>query len=168
MQFSLAHLSDLHLPPPEEALSMRDRNLKSFLAKLSWHRKRKHIHTWRPSAALLTDIAEQAPDHIALTGDITNFGHRSEFLAARHHLQQMGSPDDLSVVPGNHDRTVPLPWQDGLDQWQDWMRSDAAPATEAGRAMARAATIAISPHRETGAGMAPPVPRARTRQALDA
>ncbi|MCB8882454.1 metallophosphoesterase [Acidisoma cellulosilytica] len=128
MQFSLAHLSDLHLPPPAEAMSMRDRNLKSVLAKLSWHRKRKRIYTLHPAAALLADIAAQAPDHIALTGDITNFGHPAEFVAARRYLQQIGAPHDLSVVPGNHDRTVPLPWQDSLEQWQDWMCSDAEEA----------------------------------------
>ncbi|MCB8875183.1 metallophosphoesterase family protein [Acidisoma silvae] len=128
MQFSLAHLSDLHLPPPAEALSMRSRNMKSFLAKLSWHRKRKRIHTWRPAAALLADIAAHAPDHIALTGDLTNFGEPAEFLAARRYLQQMGSPNDLSVVPGNHDVTIPLPWQDSLGQWRDWMCSDAKEA----------------------------------------
>jgi 3',5'-cyclic AMP phosphodiesterase CpdA len=77
---------------------------------------------------LLADIAEQAPDHIALTGDITNFGQVSEFVAARRYLQQMGEPGDLSVVPGNHDRTVPLQWQDSLGQWQDWMQADAKPA----------------------------------------
>jgi 3',5'-cyclic AMP phosphodiesterase CpdA len=125
MQFSLAHLSDLHLPPPAEAMSMRDQNIKSFLAKLSWHRKRKRIHTLRPAAALLADIAAQAPDHIALTGDLTNFGHPAEFVSARRYLQQMGAPHDLSVIPGNHDRTVPLPWQDSLEQWRDWMCSDA-------------------------------------------
>ena len=102
--------------------------MKSFLAKLSWRRKRKRIHTWRPAAALLADLAAHAPDHIALTGDLTNFGEPAEFSAAHRYLQQIGTPHDLSVVPGNHDVTIPLPWQDSLGQWHDWMCCDAAKA----------------------------------------
>jgi 3',5'-cyclic AMP phosphodiesterase CpdA len=133
MSFSLAHLSDLHLPPSRQ-VSWRRLNGKQFLAFLSWRRKRHRVHTFTPMGALLADLAAHAPDHIALTGDLVNFALPAEFGAARQWLEQRGHPADISVVPGNHDLTVQLPWQDGLGQWDVWMEGDAgSPPCEAGR-----------------------------------
>jgi 3',5'-cyclic AMP phosphodiesterase CpdA len=125
MSFSLAHLSDLHLPPPREGLSWRRMNTKQFLAVLSWRRKRHRMHSLQPMNALLSDLASYAPDHIALTGDLVNFALPGEFSAAREWLEQRGSSTDLSVIPGNHDLTAEVPWRDGLGQWDAWMDADA-------------------------------------------
>jgi 3',5'-cyclic AMP phosphodiesterase CpdA len=124
MSFSLAHLSDLHLPPSER-VSWRRLNKKQLLAFLSWRRKRHRVHTFTPLRALLADVAARAPDHIAITGDLVNFGLPAEFDAARRWLEQRGLPTNVSVVPGNHDLTVQLPWQDGLGRWDAWMQGDA-------------------------------------------
>jgi 3',5'-cyclic AMP phosphodiesterase CpdA len=128
MSFSLAHLSDLHLPSPQRDVSWRRLNGKQFLAFLSWRRKRHRVHTFQPMAALLADLASYAPDHTALTGDLVNFALPAEFSAVRQWLDQRGASMDLSIVPGNHDLTAQVPWQDGLGQWDAWMRGDAGGA----------------------------------------
>jgi 3',5'-cyclic AMP phosphodiesterase CpdA len=128
MSFSLAHLSDLHLPPPQRDVSWRRLNGKQFLAFLSWRRKRHRVHTFQPMAALLADLASYAPDHSALTGDLVNFALPAEFSTVRQWLNQRGASTDLSVVPGNHDLTAEVPWEDGLGQWDAWMRGDASRA----------------------------------------
>lgn len=124
MTFSLAHLSDLHLPPPREAMALRQRHIKQTLAVLSWRRKRNRIHGWQPEAALRADIARHAPDHLAFTGDLTNFAHPAEFTAARRYLEGFGDPTEVSIVPGNHDVTTKLPWEISLCQWQPWFAGD--------------------------------------------
>jgi hypothetical protein len=123
MSFSLAHLSDLHLPPSQR-VPWRRLNGKQFLAFLSWRRKRHRVHTFTPMGALLADLAAHAPDHIALTGDLVNFALPAEFGTARRWLEQRWAPAHVSIVPGNHDLTVQLPWRDGLGQWGAWMTGD--------------------------------------------
>lgn len=105
-------------------MSLRQSHLKQALAVLSWRRKRHRIHSWRPEAALRADLAAHAPDHLAFTGDLTNFAHPAEFAAARRYLEGFGDPTAVSVVPGNHDLTTKLPWQKSLCQWQPWFAGD--------------------------------------------
>jgi 3',5'-cyclic AMP phosphodiesterase CpdA len=54
--------------------------------------------------ALLDDIAEQQPDLVAVSGDLTQRAHHHEFAAAREFLDSIAAP--VIAVPGNHD--VPL------------------------------------------------------------
>ena len=57
--------------------------------------------------ALIADIRAQQPDHIALTGDLVNVGYAPEFPLAAQRLQALGGPDEVSIIPGNHDAYVP-------------------------------------------------------------
>ena len=131
MDFSLAHLSDLHLPLPATLPPWRQLAGKRLLAFLSWQRKRRRIHTLRPLEALLADLATHAPDHVAITGDLTNLALPSEFIAARRWIDRLGPPGRISVVPGNHDRMVAMPWAPGLGQWAPWMAGDPPTADDA-------------------------------------
>src|SRR5699024_7053893 len=74
--------------------------------------------------ALLRDLAEQTPDHIALTGDIVNLSLPAEFQAAAALLPRIAPPERLSLVPGNHDYLVQLPWTKSWGTWQDYMLGD--------------------------------------------
>jgi len=123
MSFLVAHLSDLHLPVPPGALRpLRQLLGKRLLAYLAWQRKRlKSV----PAADLLADVEAARPDHIVVSGDLTNLALPGEFAAARHWLGRLGPPEDLTVVPGNHDATVAVPWAMGLGTWQAWMADDA-------------------------------------------
>ncbi len=103
---------------------------KQLLALLSWHRKRRHIHTWRPLPALLADLRQQAPNHIAVTGDLINLAAPAEFAAGADWLVRLGKPEDVSYVPGNHDLTAAVPWTRGLGLWSAWMGDIGAPDGE--------------------------------------
>lgn len=125
LAFVLAHLSDLHLPPlpparPTELLGKR------LLSWLSWQTKRKAVHRPEVLAALLDDLAEQAPDHLAVTGDLVNLSLPAEFEAAAAFLARLGSPERVSLVPGNHDRLVRLDWARSWRLWAPWLAGDEA------------------------------------------
>jgi len=61
-------------------------------------------HDPRKVEALLKSLAENHPDLVAVSGDLTQRARSSEFVQARHFLDRIAKP--VLVVPGNHD--VPL------------------------------------------------------------
>ncbi|MCW0210949.1 MAG: metallophosphoesterase [Achromobacter sp.] len=123
--FRFAHVSDAHLPlPPGRLGGLSTFANKRSLGLLSWRRKRHAIHRPEILAALLADVAGHAPDHVVVTGDLTNIALPDEFERARAWLERVGPPDRVSVVPGNHDATVRVPWEAGLGRWQPWMSGD--------------------------------------------
>jgi 3',5'-cyclic AMP phosphodiesterase CpdA len=125
LTFTLAHLSDPHLPIPlAPPRPLRRLAGKRLLAYLSWRRKRHRVHSPRVLAALMEDLAARQPDHVAVTGDLTNLALPEEFAAARDWLATLGPPERVTAIPGNHDATVPVPWQHGQGLWEPWMRGD--------------------------------------------
>ncbi|MBB4315862.1 3',5'-cyclic AMP phosphodiesterase CpdA [Roseospira marina] len=109
---------------PDDAAGVRWLGVKRRLGRLSWRLKRQRIHQPAVLAALLADVAAQAPDHIVLTGDLTNLALPDEVQRARAWLDRIGPPDRVSVVPGNHDAMVAVPWTDGLGRWAPWLTGD--------------------------------------------
>lgn len=104
--FRFAHLTDPHVGPlPRPAL----RHLlgKRITGYVNWRRGRRDAHDMDLLAALVRDMREIAPDHIACTGDVCNLGLSSEWASSRIFLDGLGSPDTVSFVPGNHDAYVP-------------------------------------------------------------
>jgi 3',5'-cyclic AMP phosphodiesterase CpdA len=121
---TLAHLSDIHLAPVV-GFSVAHWRLKRLVGYVNWHRKRKGVHLRPVVDRLVADLAAQAPDHIVVTGDLVNLGLPGEQAAALEWLRSVGSPDHVTVVPGNHDIYV-LMWRDpGTARWQDYMRANA-------------------------------------------
>lgn len=84
---------------------LREWASKRTLSRLSWRRKH-YEHDPAVLAALTADIAAHSPDHIALTGDLTNFSTPVEYAAAVTWLQTLGPARDVTVSPGNHDALV--------------------------------------------------------------
>lgn len=121
----LAHLSDPHLPVPP-GLVLRDIVNKRALSLLSWQRRRRHQHLRATLDRLTADLAVQAPDHVAVTGDLTNLGLASEFRCARAWLGSLGPEAAVSVIPGNHDALVRGAWQRGAGHWREFCSEDAA------------------------------------------
>ena len=103
--FRLAHLSDLHLPPPQGAFGWRDLLSKRLLSRIAWRRKHRE-HRPEILAAVIADLKAQALDHVAITGDLTNYASPAEFEAARLWLEALGPSHDITVSPGNHDALV--------------------------------------------------------------
>jgi 3',5'-cyclic AMP phosphodiesterase CpdA len=123
MAFTLAHISDPHLAPlpapnPLELFSKRG------LGFINWLRKRRAIHRPEVLAALVADLKAQAPDHIAVTGDLVNLSLTSEFALAHAWLERLGLAADVTLVPGNHDAYVRAAASLALRHWSDYMRGD--------------------------------------------
>jgi 3',5'-cyclic AMP phosphodiesterase CpdA len=123
--FRLAHLSDVHLGPVPP-LRLRDYVSKRVVGYANWRRGRSAALTTATLERLVADLREQRPDHIAVTGDLTNIATEEEFENARLWLQELGTPDFVTVVPGNHDAYVPGAHRRFRELWAPWMRSDAA------------------------------------------
>lgn len=121
--FRMAHVSDLHLPF-EPRLTALQRLSKRQLSAWSWQ-KRKALHRPEILQALVRDLHAQALDHIVVTGDVVNFSLPGEFVQAAAWLSALASPEQLSVVPGNHDALVALPAAQGTGLWQAWTRAEA-------------------------------------------
>ena len=120
--FTLAHLSDLHATPVRVD-RWGDVLNKRVLSWLSWSRKRHKEHRAEVLEALVEDLASVAPDHVAVTGDLTNLGLEHEFADALPWLERLGGPGRVSVVPGNHDALVAVPKERGFDHWSAYMGS---------------------------------------------
>ena len=116
----LAHLSDPHLPLPEN-IAWRDLMNKRVTGYLSWHRHRRSVHDPRVLAALERDLEATAPDHTVVTGDLTNLALPEEFDRAVDWLAGLGSPDQVSVIPGNHDAYIEVPWQRSIGRLAAYM-----------------------------------------------
>ena len=121
--FRLAHISDLHLtPPPGRGIDLAP---KRWLSRFAWRRKR-HRHSPEALAALICDLKAQRPDHIAITGDLTNFATRREFAAARRWLEVLAPADQVTVSPGNHDALAGAGGPERFAEWRPWLGDEAA------------------------------------------
>lgn len=121
--FTLAHLSDPHLgqmpiPSPGQLLGKR------IFGYLSWTVRRRPIHDGPVLPALVADLRQTRPDHVAVTGDITNISLPVEFARAGSWLRGLGDPENVTVVPGNHDAYVAVPWDQSIGLWREFMSSD--------------------------------------------
>lgn len=123
MPFTLAHLSDPHLAPLPAAHFGELMN-KRITGWLNWQRKRRFVHDRSVLDKLVADLMAQAPDHIAVTGDLANIALKAEFARGRAWLDGLGKPHDVSVIPGNHDVYVTEGAAFALLQWGPYMGND--------------------------------------------
>ncbi len=100
----IAHVSDLHV------LDLRNVSPLRFLNKrvTGWANlrfKRKHVHKPEALARVLDAVHDAAPDHLVITGDLTNLALESEFEAVRRILSEIVRlpAERISIIPGNHD-----------------------------------------------------------------
>jgi 3',5'-cyclic AMP phosphodiesterase CpdA len=122
--FRLAHLSDPHLGSlPRPRLS--ELAGKRGLGFVNWHRKRRERHRGDVLAGLIADMRAFKPDHLAITGDLINLSLEKEFEPARDWLEALGTPHDITVVPGNHDAYVGATASHSGKHWGEFMTNDA-------------------------------------------
>jgi 3',5'-cyclic AMP phosphodiesterase CpdA len=105
MSFLLAHLSDPHVPPLP-VVRLRDLAGKRLLGYINWTRNRIGVHRRDILDALVADMQAQHPDHIAVTGDVVNLALHEEFVPSQIWLTSVGTPDRVTLIPGNHDAYV--------------------------------------------------------------
>lgn len=125
--FTLAHLSDLHLPLDDRRPRLRDLISKRLFSYLSWRRSRRRVHRPEVLARLTADVRQAGADHLVVTGDLVNLALADEFVRARRWLEAQGGGEGVTIVPGNHDALVPVPWGEGLGLWADWMGEGVSP-----------------------------------------
>jgi 3',5'-cyclic AMP phosphodiesterase CpdA len=121
---TFAQLSDPHLSSLE-GVRWRELANKRLLGYLSWRRRRRAEHRVEVLDALRRDLQRVRPGHLVITGDLTHIALPDEFLQARRWLDALGRPHDVTVVPGNHDAYVAVPWAQGLSRWEPYLASDA-------------------------------------------
>jgi 3',5'-cyclic AMP phosphodiesterase CpdA len=124
--FTLAHLSDPHLPPLPTP-KLRDLAGKRALGYLNWTRNRHKYHRREVLDALVSDMQAQDPDHIAVTGDLVNLALEAEFAPARAWLESVGAPDRVTVIPGNHDAYVRVTQHRFADVLRHYLDGDDVP-----------------------------------------
>src|SRR5690348_11702722 len=76
MELTLAHISDLHCGDPHFVPDLMER--------------------------AIAEINDLDPDIVVVSGDLTTYGFKEEFVRARRYLDRI-SCEALVVVPGNHD-----------------------------------------------------------------
>jgi 3',5'-cyclic AMP phosphodiesterase CpdA len=119
--FVLAHLSDLHMASQPQLHELAG---KRGLGFINWQRKRKYIHRPEVLETITRDVQAAAPDHIAVTGDLANLSLADEYSRARAWLERLGTPANVTVIPGNHDVYVRAARPCPAAYWGDYMRGD--------------------------------------------
>ncbi len=120
----IIHISDIHV------LHLEKINIFKFLNKrligsfnLFFNRKKEFKTNYVEK--LVTDVLSENPDHIVLTGDLTNLGLESEFKKAKEIISKLGDSSKLSIIPGNHDsyakETVKKKFF--VNYFGDWLKS---------------------------------------------
>ncbi|MFK8033045.1 MAG: metallophosphoesterase [Hyphomicrobiales bacterium] len=123
--FRLAHFSDPHLGPLPNPSTLQLLSKRIF-GYLNWTRNRAKTFSDVYLNALLADLASEAPDHIALTGDLVNIALPAEIESAGIWLRGLALPENMSVVPGNHDAYVPGALNQAKQVWGPYMLGDGA------------------------------------------
>jgi 3',5'-cyclic AMP phosphodiesterase CpdA len=118
--FTLAHLGDVHLGPIA-GFFPRYWNTKRLVGYANWSRRRRMLYRREVLDRIVADVLAQAPDHIALTGDLVNLGLPGELSNALAWLQGLGDPGRVTVVPGNHDIYTHIGSDAGTRRWAAYM-----------------------------------------------
>ena len=121
--FKLAHLSDPHLGPLPHPTIFQLAS-KRILGYLNWQLNRKNNLTSQYLDLLVEDIHHQNPDHIVVTGDLVNLSLPIEFKNSLHWLNQLGTPENVSIIPGNHDAYVPGALKKAKQEWTEYLDGD--------------------------------------------
>ena len=121
---TIAHLTDVHLGPIA-GFEPRYWNLKRAAGYYNWVRRRRLAYRGDVLDHIVADMQKQQPDHIVVTGDLANIGLPQEHVNALAWLKELGPPERVSVIPGNHDIYSRIGRDPGTRRWASYMTSDA-------------------------------------------
>lgn len=128
--FRLAHISDIHMGPLPP-VRRRELASKRITGYLNWQRNRAGAMADDTLEQLVAHMKDIDPDHIAVTGDIINLALKEEIRLAAAWLNQLGAPEEVSVVPGNHDTYTPNALKRIVEAWRPYMTGDEPGPAEA-------------------------------------
>jgi len=120
---TLAHLSDVHLAPlpPIRPTQLINKRLSGYL---NWRLRRSSTHGSEGLAQLVAHMQAEAPDFVAVTGDLVNLGVDAEIANARTWLESVGPADRVAVSPGNHDAYLPGTLTRACDAWRPYVSGE--------------------------------------------
>ena len=121
--FRLVHISDIHLAPLPP-VSLRELMSKRITGYINWRANRALSHQPQILVDLVAHLKRQAPDHIAITGDLVNLALGAEFTRMRTWLEALGEPERVTITCGNHDAYVPGALKRALGIWQPYAAGD--------------------------------------------
>lgn len=121
--FRLAHISDIHLGPLPR-VTRRELFSKRITGYINFRRNRSSVQPTQITDNLISYLDTLAPDHTAITGDLINLGLNQEIQIAKSWLETLGSPQDNTVILGNHDAYVRGARDKAMASWQDWICGD--------------------------------------------
>lgn len=102
----IGHLSDIHVWEPSD-LRRRDWINKRVTGMVNHRLSRGTEYDPSVVEAAVESLRDQAPDLVVVSGDLSNFGLRSEYIRARELLEPLREAGiRIAVVPGNHDYYV--------------------------------------------------------------
>ena len=103
MKATIIHISDLHFHSYPKKLS--EFNAKRILGATNLFFRRAGEFPLNRAELLVKRILNMEWDHLVISGDITQLSLEREFLLAREILDPLlKKKDNVTVIPGNHDR----------------------------------------------------------------
>ena len=117
---TLVQLTDVHLGPLPAFLP-RHWNVKRLFGYVNFRTTRRDFHEAVLANAVTADAVRQCASHIVVTGDLVNLGMPEEFEQALAWLETVGTPGDVTVIPGNHDVYTRLRSDPGIERWRPYM-----------------------------------------------
>lgn len=120
-RFTIAHISDLHLPLETIQFSKLSLCNKRFLSFLSWQKRRLTLQK-KNLDLVIRDMHAHRPDLVLISGDLINLALPEEFKQAAEWLHQLPFPNIL-VVPGNHDYLIQTHWHNTHAYWTPWTKA---------------------------------------------
>jgi 3',5'-cyclic AMP phosphodiesterase CpdA len=121
----LIQLTDPHLSSLESFSFLKVKG-KRKSGYLSWYRKRRYIHRPEILERLTQAVHDESPDRILLTGDLVHIGLEDEIIEAAHWLRRLGTPEEVMLIPGNHDNYAPDSQAAMIRHWCDYLPAQAA------------------------------------------
>ena len=98
----IIHITDLHLSNLDD-IKKRELRGKRILGYASWRYRRRHVHKRYQLDRIIKRIKEDEAQKILITGDLIHIGLLREYMEARDFLIELGKPEQIKVIPGNHD-----------------------------------------------------------------
>jgi len=127
----LAQLTDVHLGPLPPFWPWHW-NVKRVMGYVNFRTKRYAFDDPARVLAVTRDVRAQNVDHVLVTGDLANLGMPAEYVQSLEWLEMIGSPDDVTLIPGNHDVYTPLLTDPGIERWRAYMEARASDDRVAG------------------------------------